>query len=179
MEELTIEFDSAVPLAPVNSLNEYCKRTALSITERKSGRIPQFQAADGHIIWPLLNTVINRVELRPNAEFCELGAGIGLVTLMASRLKLRATGIEIEPELVDLAIHTAGHFQIPSRFLHADMFHAPENTYQHTDLFFAYPWPSQEESVIQLFNREGKPGAILICYRGGLQYRVLQKHNDY
>lgn len=175
MEEITLEFDHDVSLDPVAELSIYCSEVAKSITSNKATELPQFHAADGHIIWPLLQSLFERTDLKENSICYELGSGLGLVTMMAATLGMRATGIEIEKVLVDKARDIAKQFQVNARFMHADIFQLPKKYYQRVDLFFGYPWPAQTESFIELFDYAAKPGALFFCYHGGLNYQILRK----
>lgn len=175
MKEISIEFDRNTSMERVSELSHYCAAIAQLITSRKQGRIPQFHAADGDIIWPLLHAVVKKAALEHNCRFCELGSGTGLATMMAATMGMHARGIEIESELVTIATRTAAHFELPCKFVLADMFQMSANYYSDVDLFFAYPWPAQASEVIAFFSQRAKPASVLCCYHGGLQFQVLQQ----
>ena len=134
--------------------------------------------------------------LRGNV-FCEWGCGFAVATGIASLLGFEAYGIEIEPELVELATQLAADFKIPVEILTADYLpdgyeecegiggkdlllpeattsrgdvrHAP--SYEgldpdEVDLFFVYPWPGQEELMMDLFTSVACAGSVLLIYLG-------------
>lgn len=179
LEELNIVFSEDFSTSPIDKLLLSCDSQSRQVLDRNENRIPQFQAADGYIIWQLLNIVKRQSALPNDAFFCELGSGIGLITMIASIMGMQARGIEIESELVEIARTIATESNISAKFFAASMFPdetpSPPAIYDQTDLFFVYPWPPQVESAISLFQAVAKPGAILICYRGGLQYRILRQ----
>lgn len=111
--------------------------------------------------------------------FCEWGSGIGHVTLMASSLGLKATGIEIHSELVDIAKGISKKLDISAEFKSASMYPIkntiPPMDYHSVDLFFVYPWPREVDRTIELFQQVAKPGTILACYKGGLQFHVFKQ----
>ena len=174
MEEISIEFDSDFPLESITQLSDHCANAAALITTRKTHQIPQFHAAQGHIIWPLLNSIKEQTGLSDSAVFVEWGAGLGLVSMLAAKMNMQSTGVEIESELVEKASYIAAIFGVSVTFQCADIFTMPRS-YKEADMFFAYPWPAQKPSIIDLFERTAKPGALLFCYEGGLKYQVLRK----
>lgn len=183
MDDITLQLQTSELPADMLPLTHHCKEIARSIVERRpdQARIPHYQPADGLIAWHLLRAVHEQCLTAKQGIFCEWGSGIGHVTLMASMLGMNATGIEIEPELVDIARNIARHFDIQADFKVASMYPQDNRTqvidYLSVDLFFTYPWPSEKQRTIELFEQVAKTGAILVCYSGGLQYRILRKWN--
>lgn len=159
----------------------HCKEVSDEICSRTNDQqsIPQFEPADGRLSWSLLNSVVKQALPDRRPVFCELGSGIGLVTLLASLAGMHSTGIEIEEELFDLAQDFSEQFAIPASFINASIYPndnpMPMIDYQKVDLFFAYPWPNQIVKMIGLFRQQASAGAVLVCYHGTHNYRVLRR----
>lgn len=127
---------------------------------------------------------------RPHAHtFLELGSATGVITILADLLGYEAYGIEIEPDLVraaeDLAARTGssatfveGSFVPPD---YRDEVHLLESDYltpvegadaydelgldlADFDLVYAYPWPGEEDWLIELVTRYGGPRTRLMIY---------------
>lgn len=136
-------------------------------------------------------------ELRPRASsFVELGAGAGVVTIMADLLGFEAFGIEIEPWLVDRSVDIAERFD--SRATFAEGTFVPPGYQEETqhlsgdhftptdgacafselglelcdfDLVFAYPWPQDEEWLGELIGRYARPDVIFLTYDANEGFR--------
>lgn len=181
MEKIELAFEHFSLPAKANRLIQDCKEASEEICARGSGEgdVPDFVPADGRTSWNLLNTVLQHRQTERELVFCEWGSGIGLVTLIASMIGMDATGIEIDEELNDLARQYAKQYSIPATFINASFYPAenpdPLIDYQNVDLFFAYPWPDQITRTLGLFNKVARSGAILVCYHGGRNYRVLRR----
>lgn len=130
------------------------------------------------------------VELRGRATtFLEWGSGLGVVTIMASRLGFDAYGIEHEPELVEHAnafrerFGPAAHFVRGSFF--PDAFHwTPEKgeaevrttihgtaAYEEMgkqlsefDLVYAYPWPEEHQLLRNVMQECGRDDTLFLTY---------------
>jgi hypothetical protein len=138
--------------------------------------------------------------LTPGNLFCEWGSGFGVVACLAAMLDFDAVGIEIEPALVDAAQQLADDFGLPVEFLlgsfipkggaieanvkdgfawlsteesrtNEDLGIGPDDF----DVIFAYPWPDEETATERLFERYAGPGALLVSYRGGEDFRLQRK----
>ena len=133
-------------------------------------------------------------------RFLEWGSGLGVVTIMASRLGFEAYGIEIEPVLVEHAWDYAdtlnsdaeffvGSF-IPDGFeLEIEEGHEVYRTVEHTepaydgmdmelrdfDLVYAYPWPDEHGFHFSIMRQFASPRAMLMTYDGreGVQTQVV------
>jgi len=181
MEKIDLAFEHFSLTESANRLILDCKEASDDICARISGRgdIPDFVPADGRICWNLLNSVARQTLSDRKPVFCEWGSGLGLVTLMASMLGMDATGIEIEEELIELAREFSQQHAIPASFINASIYpgESPISPidYHEVDLFFAYPWPNQITKMLTLFNKVAVSGAILVCYHGGRNYRILQR----
>ena len=130
------------------------------------------------------------VQLRGQAvTFLEWGSGLGVVTIMASRLGFQAYGIENEPELVDHA-HAFGERYAPAaRFVCGNFFPSQfewnpgkgeieVRTALHSaaayekmgrklsdfDLVYAYPWPEEHELYRNVMREFGGPDSLFLTY---------------
>lgn len=121
--------------------------------------------------------------------FLEWGSGLGVVAIMASRLGFDAYGIEVKPELVDVARELAERFQtspqfgtgsfIPQGFTGdlsgGDEFHRTEtqdpSAYEQIDmelrdfdLVYAYPWPEEHIIFRSIIRRCASPHTLYLQY---------------
>jgi hypothetical protein len=121
--------------------------------------------------------------------FLEWGSGLGVVTIMASRLGFEAYGIENEPELVDHA-HAFGQRYAPAaRFVCGNFFPGefawkPRDAkievrtalhgvpaYERMgrklsdfDLVYAYPWPEEHRLYQDVMHQCGGPQSLFLTY---------------
>lgn len=133
------------------------------------------------------------------ATFLEWGSGLGVVTIMASRLGFDAYGIENEPELVEYARAFGERFAPAARFECGNFFPSefewnPDKgevevrTPLHTpaayegmgrklsdfDLVYAYPWPEEHQLYRNVMHEFGAPNSLFLTYdvrRGMELYR--------
>lgn len=104
-----------------------------------------------------------RVLRATHDTFEEWGAGLGVVTALAHSLGYQATGIELEPRLVDLGGALLSSFGVPGSCLIAgDLFEEPAKA----SLVFAYPWPGEEAAIRAHFMTHHQPGQALLLYLG-------------
>lgn len=187
-QKIELELEHFNLPAITNELIQDCKSAGDEICARSGSRsIPDFEPADGRIGWNILNSVRQQLltdsdkdsnKNQKNPVFCELGSGIGLITLLAASTGMAASGIEIEEELVDLACGFSEQYAIPASFYNASIYPKDNSVssidYGAVDLFFAYPWPNQISRVVALFDQVAASGALLVCYHGGQNYRLLK-----
>lgn len=136
-------------------------------------------------------------------RFLEWGSGLGVATIMASRLGFESYGIEIESVLVDFAMELAethdadaeffvGSF-IPDGF-ELDIEEGDEvfRTVEYTepaydemdmelrdfDLVYAYPWPDEHGFHFSIMRQFANPAAILLTYdaREGMQKQIVDEN---
>ncbi len=127
---------------------------------------------------------------RPRADsFLELGCGVGVITILADLLGYEAYGIEIEPALVQESWRLAEHFGSKATFV-AGSFVPPaarddvallsadfntltegDDAYEELgmsiadfDLVFGYPWPDEEEWMLELVRGGAGARTALLCY---------------
>ncbi len=130
------------------------------------------------------------LEMRGQAHtFLEWGSGLGVVTIMASRLGYDAYGIEVKPELVQEARQLAARFSAAAQFAEGsfvpdefsanlregDEFHRTD-TLEHSaydeldmelrdfDLIYAYPWPEEHTLFRSIIRRCAAPQALYLRY---------------
>jgi len=133
-------------------------------------------------------------------SFCEWGSGFGAVASLATMLKFRGFGIEIDGDFVDASRQLAQDFGLPVKFVHGSYIPSGEgscdnyatefsalvsdtdNAYSELgldpddfDVFFAYPWPREEHVIENLFARYAAEGALLLTYNRFHSLRLRRK----
>jgi hypothetical protein len=162
-------------------------------------RVPAFIPSDYVRAYTVLRA-LSEATVAPGPLFCEWGSGFGVVACLAAMLGFDAHGIEIEAELVDAARCLAGDFDLPVEFICGSFIPAgsrprlaADNAFawltvrtSHPadgsqlgpadfDIIFAYPWPDEEHVIATLFDRHAAPGAVLISYHEGEDFRIRRK----
>lgn len=140
-----------------------------------------FVPADYVLMWDALRALRKRMTgARP--RFVEWGSGMGHVTLMASALGWRATGIEIDPDLVRESRKLSREFDLPAAFLEGSFFPFDPNAIEdlaricgQADVIYVYPWPDHEVQIFDLFDRLANPGCYFLAYYGIEDVRLFQK----
>ncbi|MFO0980278.1 MAG: class I SAM-dependent methyltransferase [Planctomycetota bacterium] len=136
---------------------------------------------------------------RGDGFFLEWGSGLGTITLIAAALGFTASGIEIRPELVQIARSLALKHDLSASFVVgnfiADWYvHNPlcadpdmrsevcgEDGYEQLGLdledfsvIYAFPWPGEEDLFLDLFEHGARRGAHLICNHGSDGMRITR-----
>ena len=167
-----------------------------------SCRVPGFVPSDYSAGYRVLRAVAES-GLARGRQFCEWGSGFGVVACLAAMLDFDACGVEVESILVEEARKLAEDFELPVEFATGsyvprgaeDRVHrggsyswfATEGDYAYEDLglepldmdvVFAYPWPDEEPVTLDLFQRYCGPGAILITFHGGEDFRVRRNRKS-
>lgn len=178
LNRLEIEID---PVDPPHFIQVLLDETADAIQDWQGDHSPrQFVPADYLYVYEALCALRPLLPSQPG--FCEWGSGFGIVTLLAAARGMRATGIEIQPALVEESRGIARGFGIRARFRLGSFF--PEDTdalenieelLGKADLTYVYPWPDQEIEIFDLFDRLGKPGSLLLTYHGIEDIRLFRK----
>lgn len=131
----------------------------------------------------------------------EWGSGLGVVTIMASRLGFDAYGLEISPQLVDharkLAVRYASNATFAQgSFVPNDYVWNPEMGEDGTrtdfdaidgydqldmrlsdfDVVYAYPWPEEHALFADILRGHGRPEGWLLTYdiREGMQRKRVK-----
>ncbi len=158
-----------------------------------------FVQSDLHTVHRALAWIQDRA-LLPGAAMLEWGSGVGAVALLAARLGYDASGIEVEPSLVDDAHELCEEHGIDATFvcgsfLPDDAGFDPQDLGEFAwldtstpsaydeleleiddfDLVFAYPWPGEEEVVFTLFDMYAARGACLLSNHGLEGLRLHRK----
>jgi hypothetical protein len=132
----------------------------------------------------------------------EWGSGLGVVTIMASRMGFDAYGIEIAPQLIDHARDLAAKYGPNALFAQGSFvpndyswnpemgedgtrtdFDAPDGYDQFDmrlddfDVVYAYPWPDEHAVFADMLRGRGRPGGIFLTYdvREGMQKKRIRK----
>lgn len=128
-----------------------------------------------------------------------------MVACLAAMLEFEACGIEIEEELVDAARSLASDHELPVEFYCASLIpeggeefldrsgHAAHEgiawltrdegltqdefglAAEDFDVIFAYPWPGEDDLILDLFEHFAAVGALLVTFHGGDDIRVRRK----
>jgi len=173
-------------------LQEADKRCDAFFASNGHARIPRYIPGDAAILYAAMAKVIE-FDLHLGRVYCEWGSGIGIGACLAAFLGLQAYGIEIEPELVDIAQTLAADFNLDVQFVCGSYFpdgleayaaqggdvlmeplHSLANwayagmdaTLDEVDIFHVYPWPHEQEMMLSLFDAVAVEGAVLIAYYG-------------
>lgn len=161
--------------------------------------IENFVTCDFHLVEQALDW-IEQNHLSAGNRFCELGAGFGVVTMLAARRGYDAIGIEIESRLVQEATDLAqkidseaviheGSFvppavpnfsQIASEVRNVDT--TEDNLWDHigwgideVDLFFAFPWPGEQGFFEAILDARACDGSLFLTYQGREGMRLHRK----
>jgi len=140
------------------------------------------------------------LELRaPGLRFLEWGSATGVITIMADLLDFDACGIELDPELVEIARGLAERFDSGARFaagsfIPADYEWKPRTGDARTgtigsgvsgyaelgraldefDVVYAYPWDGEDPMMHDLLHARGRPGARLVLAGGAEGVRIYR-----
>lgn len=189
------ELDLDVPEAPLPGrvaalLADADGRIERFTQDRRDSPIAAFVPSDFVMAWHALRH-IEALNLAPGRRFVEWGSGAGVVTCLAALAGFDACGIEIEPDLVDLAEGLALDHGIEAQFARGtfvpDSFQDQiveqrsinwlrsdgDNGYEELgldlddfDVCFAYPWPGEEDMIFDLFELHAAEGSLLLTYHG-------------
>ena len=127
--------------------------------------------------------------------FLEWGSGLGVVTIMASRMGFDAYGVECEPELVEVAEIYAQKYQSNATFAHGSfipddfVWHPADAELNRTvidlpaaydkldmeirdfDVVYAFPWPDEHRLFHRIAKEYARPNSLFLSYdaREGVQ----------
>ncbi len=143
-------------------------------------RVNGFGPSDFEIVYHALRAIVDK-NITPGNLFCEWGSGFGVVASLAGMLGFDAYGIEIDRKLYDASHSLASEFELPVKFIHGNFI--PRGDFKTVnefatqgaseklgldvydfDVVFAYPWPSEERVVEELFERRAHEGALLMTF---------------
>ena len=132
----------------------------------------------------------------------EWGSGLGIVTIMASRMGFEAYGIEAEPDLVEYSESLAQVYGRHARFSQgsfipdefewnpsdgddayrtiiaaASAYDALDMEIRDFDLIYAYPWPNEHTLYHNIMREFGRQDALLLCYDARKGIEMVRFHN--
>jgi len=158
-------------------------RTARLSDITNPDRCPTYVMTSPNIAWSILIAAKAQLPLRATS-FCEWGAGIGLVTCLATRAGFKARGIELEPVLIAegealMAAHSVDAALVRGTY-------KPDGFYDgtgdasglglfETEVVYAYAWPAEAAALKAFFAQNAPLGTILILYEGGTTVSVSQR----
>ena len=204
MSLTTLEFDpplGELPSRVVELLNDADARIERLQHDRRDQPIAAFVPCDFALAQHAL-AHLTELALAPGHRFVEWGSGAGVVACLAGMLGWDAVGIEIEEELVDIAVSLAEDHDVEVEFVrgsfvpedcHADLTEQRDINWLRTDgadayewlgldpddfdLVFAYPWPGEEQIVFDIFAEAAAVGTLLLTYHGQDGVRLQRKVN--
>jgi hypothetical protein len=162
----------------------------------------EVRAQDWHPFVPadyerVLQTLL---ELRaPGLRFLEWGSAMGVIAIMADLLGFEAYGIELDPQLVEMARGLAERYGSGARFVAGSFVPAgyrwksrtgddrigtigygqsgyPElrHPLEDFDIVYAYPWSGEEPMMLDLMRSYGASDARLVLHGGPQGARVYR-----
>lgn len=158
-----------------------------------------YVSADYPVVFDALRSLKGQV-----LSVLEWGSGLGVVTIMASRLGFDAYGIEVEPELLDYSTNFATRFGPHAQFAEGSFipeeFHwqphrgdeiqqtrtdvdsaylALDMELRDFDLVYAYPWPEEYNLFRNIVKSCGNPQGLFMSFdvREGLKLERMGSEN--
>jgi hypothetical protein len=134
----------------------------------------------------------------------EWGSGLGVVTIMASRLGFEAYGLEISPQLVDHARFLADRYSAGATFAQgsfvpneyewnprlgedgtrtdfdaSDGYERLDMRLSDFDVVYAYPWPDEHAVFNDILRGYGRAGGLFLTYdvREGMQRKRVKNRS--
>lgn len=200
LEELTIPLGDVTPPGPVaRFLRDADRRIEAFLSERRTRPVPGFVPSDFNRVHCAIHAVREH-HLAPGDRFCEWGAGFGVAAGLAAFAGFEACGIEIEPDLCEGARSLLEDHGLDTPIALGTF--VPEGGEAFTDaaqelawlevsgpcgyeeldlevteldVVFAYPWPGEEEAVVDLFEAFAAEGTLLVTYHGLEDVRLRRK----
>lgn len=199
LEDLSLSID---PTAPPRDVRAFLREANRRIARfRSEHNIPAFVTSDFPRAYGALRSLAAG-DTAPGSLFCEWGSGFGVVACLAAMLDFDASGIEIEPALVDAAQELADDFGLPVEFRCGSFIPVGSAPRVGTNdaapfvwlttvedgpreerglgpadwaVIFAYPWPDEERLTTALFERHAAAGAVLLTYHDGEDLRLRRQ----
>ena len=193
LEEVDLNLAGSIPPEVSRFLREADRRCDAFFDSGLNKKIPRFLPANYELVYLAISELREEQALLGN-RFCEWGSGLGTATALASILGFEASGIEIEQKLVSRAKTISKDFRLGTHFLVGSFL--PEGfdflptqggielmlpppsainglaypdcdwSLDEVDLFYAYPWPEEQEATLRLFESVACDGSYLLCYFG-------------
>ncbi len=199
LEDVAITPSDEAPSAALQAfLDDADARLDTLIADGLTTRLPNFAPAEFHVVHATLAVLADGPA--GGECFLEWGSALGGITGIAAALGFRASGIEIDDEMVTLsrallAAHglraeiAQGSF-VPDEHEIPPEFEDPETATLQTGMaaydllerdldefavVYAYPWPDMEDAFLDLFDTYASPGALFVTYHGQDGCRVRKK----
>jgi hypothetical protein len=175
------------------------QRQVEAFSNQHAASVPAFVPSDFELVYRGL-AAIQSQRLAAGQRFIEWGSGFGVITCLAETLGFDAVGIEIEPQLVELADALAAEHGIAAQFARGsflppgaeprlempddvawltttgpDGYEELETEPDEYDVVFAYPWPGEEQVIFDVFADCAAVGALLLTYHGQEGLRLQRK----
>ncbi|MBK1877517.1 hypothetical protein [Pelagicoccus mobilis] len=203
LREIELSLNHTVPATVQDFLTEADRRCDQFFDTGANQTIPRFLPANYHLIYKALSELKEGFPILGN-RFCEWGSGLGTASCLAAILGYESCGVEIEVELVERSRKFAHDQNLTVTFLHESLL--PEGydflktqggmelltppranqssafypgvdwSLDEIDLFYAYPWPEEQEATLALFEAVACDGAYLLCYYGDDEICAYRKH---
>ena len=208
LQTLSLSLSDDPPPADIADwIDEANRRREKFYNEGLGLRIPRYVPSNPEMVYAAIADLKESGHLRGQI-FCEWGSGFAIATGIASLLGMQAFGLEIEPELIARSRNLAAYMKVPLTILDSDYLPEgfdeseemggkelilPEATMAGSmlpeyeglnpadvDLFFVYPYPDQEEVMMDLFAAVASHGAVLLIYReeGEVDAFLLEENDD-
>ncbi len=200
LSEIELPLDGPPPPIEVLTFLEDAEiRIAKYLSGRPHGVMPSFVPCDGRAVYHGLERIRAR-GLAPGDDFCEWGAGFGIAACLAAKLGYHAFGIEIEETLVTEAQSLAEDAGLDVQYACGTFIPEGGDHYldlmgefewlkpggdcgytlldyepDEFDLFFAYPWPGEEDVIEGIFEEYAARGALLLTDHGDEGLRLRRK----
>lgn len=163
----------------IDALIDEATDRARELEEQEAGG-GAFVAGDYRHAYQVLVGLLKAGLVHPGDTWLEWGSGQGMATVLAAMLGLRATGVELDLDLVREARALADRYDAPSaRFIHGSYRPAgprlPVLTAANRSVIYVYPWPGEEPFFLRLFEDTAAPGALLLLTTGPLQISAFRK----
>ncbi|MGB0272207.1 MAG: hypothetical protein ACPGTR_07910 [Opitutales bacterium] len=197
----------AVPAAAQRFIDAADRRCEAFYDAQLHKRYPRYVPSEPAQVYAALHYVSEQ-GLAIGETFLEWGSGFGVATGLAAQLGYAASGIEVQADLVDIATELLADqgltaqlicsSYIPEGIIEYENFGTTDivsdNFSQASearpsypdmdlgideiDLFFAYPWPGEQEMMLKLFDALAGEGAIFIAYFGDQDIHLYRKLDD-
>jgi len=165
-------------------------------------RYPRYVPSEPDQVYAALHYVTEK-GLPLGESFIEWGSGFGVATGFAALLGYDATGIEIQPDLIERAEALLEDHSLDANFIPCS--YIPEGLVEYEtlgttdfefdsygtdacpiyegmdlpineiDLFFVYPWPGEQGMMLKLFDLLAGEGALLVAYLGDREVNIYRK----
>lgn len=154
----------------------YSMGRANRIATRQRPRANEHPSIDftyGETGWAAMRRILHLTQARPGTRFLDLGSGTGRFAMFASKLGLRARGVELVRPFVSQGNRLADRLGLACDFVAEDIFHHP---WGEADIVYVVATAFSAESVQALSQKcnELAPGARIAVTTYGLESPELE-----